>query len=371
MNRTELERALSAELAERASALDQPPDYEDLGQRLAEPPTIATDELPADERRVWSQPLTAVAVAAVLVVGLAGLVLSRNDSTSVDVATAATTEPTYYWPSALPPGWSLIEAGLVDPVSPIQDYGVVAAVASEGRFVVVEATLETGPNVRRPQTPQFTEDLDGLEVDVIYVDERDAVIEWTADGHRFQLWGRLIHLPEAFRLAAGVTASHDSSGVITDLDVPIADDFEIIVDRQPATDPTNPTLVFRFECPGEECRHALTIGPPALGSAEFARTEFTLSETVTHETEHGEILFSTEAIGTGDPHSRAMTILENGEQATVQLDTGPIGSDPHGQQLSGPSPLDVDDVETIVAGLDPIGLDRFVRLAAAANQSTD
>ena len=223
--------------------------------------------------------------------------------------------------------------------------------------MAVEVTLDEGPNQRRPQVPQFTEDVDGMEVGVIYVDDQDAVVEWTADGYRFHLWGRLIHLPEVFHLAAGTTATRDSSGVITDVVVPLGDDFDIIVDRQPASDPTSPSLVFRFDCPGEDCGHTVTIGPLPYDSVAFARAEFTSDGTVTHRSEHGEILIDTEPIG-GDRLIRAMTVLGDGDQLTVQPDTGPIRADPHGQG-AGLAPLTVSDVDTIVAGLVSVSPDGF------------
>lgn len=369
----DLEQRLTSELDGRAIEYDQSPDFEVFAKRGMQTPSAEVVDAPTItmHRRHRLIPLLAAAVVVAVTVG-AAVALGGRDR-GAEITAAANDELLYQWPTELPTGWEIIETTLaVGPQNHWEAAGAVAATAPGNRLVSLHVVFDEQPS-GNPQAPIETRTINGLDIEVLYVDVYDTFLQWRISGLRFELRTRQVGLDESLRLAAGTLAETDqTSGVLTDLQLPLADDFEILVDQQPWTT-NNGSVAFLVACPevepGASCGHTVWLSSNQ-GAAPLDRIEFLGGggSITTRQTPFGEILMKSYQLGDAE-FTHALVVLDNGLILRVDPDMGPLGADPSNAAPSEPgsSPLASADVETILSGLIQIDADTFDELANEIN----
>ncbi len=363
----DLEARTSDLLDHRAPAFDQPPDFADLVNRYAAAATAEPSGPAGEQAQPRQVGVMFAAAAAIALIGIGAIALSRTGSDQPTVSAGPAPADTWFvWPATLPAGWEILETRM-NANRPVDNVGVVAAVADNHRVIMVMAE-GVEASTRRPPSGPPAQTIDGTDYHVLHEDETTVQLDWSRDGVRYLLEAIRIDTESAIELARGTDAEYGADSGMTELDVPFNDQYRTVVDQQPFSEqPTN--LAFRVSCPevdaGQGCAHNITISTPTWGSAELTTESWWHGRAGSvHKTLHGDILIS-------EPDSRsadAMVVLDSGLVLIVTPDFGPF-DDPKGSGAVGlgHSPLTVEDIETIAAGLEDIDPATYDQRAQALN----
>lgn len=359
MTRSTIEDDLRAMFAEQDRLLDNLDS-----NNLDGPDDIATDIIrSAASRGVGRRRLVFAAAAAVIVVsGLWGIreLSSDRSITAADNNTAQLGSDSshgfdqqhYVWPARLPEGWSITRTTIPGQESPPSSFGVIAAAGLDHRRILLFAIVGASEAVFSGESRV----VDGVEYSVLEEGDGFVSLHWQTEDLVFTLEAWRIDIDEAIRIATSATATSDSeSATVIALDVSLPDDFDVLVDQQPFQNPTARPVVFRLSCPetepGQGCALILTVGVPLLANTELQAATWLAERAASSvQTQYGEVFISS------GPVAESLVILDSGLVLTL--------GDAPGQTVGpGHSPLTIEDIETVLAGLQTIDQQTYTNQA--------